>query len=242
MNVSDSRGEMRKISIAVTLLTLILPLGAQAQKMAASVGEPPDPGVTDEFLISLGTAVDSFLISRLESPEHERFRLGVISRLTVAGDLSKPHPQVAAALTRLIESSADCQGNIPSEKLYLLRNAMKALGQRGGKDAVTYLTEWALGDKYSDRFKCQVERASIATTYEGLQTAAIAGIGFNGTAFAQSTLLQIKGSPAARSSKSIAATIERSLRENDKIQRLGIETVRRDEIGNYRKRASKTQK
>jgi len=116
---------MKTVLLFLTLLTI------NATAKAATYGPLHDTGVSEEYLVRLGTAAEADLLHRLDEPKNGKYFEGIISRLALIGDLKKPNPGVTSRLRKFVDRQTECQNEVPEAKVFAVIAALKTIGQRG---------------------------------------------------------------------------------------------------------------
>lgn len=224
------------MKIGMTLcFILVLSLSARSQKIAERA-RIPDAGVSDEYLVTLGTAAAiSHLLTTLDDPKYEQYSEGILVRLKLYGDLSNPNIQVYEALRKFIELRSNCEGRVSERTNFTLGTALEVLGQRSGEKGVSYLIAWITSDENINRINCYDETADVATVRDRIRRSAVVGLGLSGKQSALAALLEIKATPPkVRYLGSFIGVVDRAISENKIIQKNGVESFYKLDIEQLR--------
>lgn len=187
--------------------------------------EKLDAGVSDQYIVSLGTGADSFFSQRLSDPSAQKYLSATISHLRWKQDGSpRVNSEVSSALEQFVSSGIYHEGKISNELLESLSQALEVIGERGGPEAIAYLTDWATTDKFVRSVRCFGKGSSIEKTADRLRRHAVIGLGLSGSQQAMSTLQDLaKNPPKSIYPGSMKGVLNRAMSENTAIRRDGEE-------------------
>lgn len=185
-------------------------------------GRVPDMGVSDAYVVALGTAGESFLTERLLRKTELKHALGVVYRLKGHGGI-EPNRRIARALREFIDQTRQIDGVVEASAVWAMVDSLKALGYRGDKGDFEFLMKWARGEVPLDHVRCHYEESDRQATHYHLQQAAVEGLGLTGDpqvlAFLEKLLAK---PPTTRHPGSFAAATKKAVRDCEEIQRVGI--------------------
>src|SRR5579883_1589999 len=99
--------------LLLALIATWLAASMAAAQVASS--QKPNPGVSDAYLASLGTAAPTFLVRRLEDPAEEEHYLGIVQTLKwQSRDVQRDDSRIFTGLTEFISRNIS-RGEIPTK-------------------------------------------------------------------------------------------------------------------------------
>lgn len=176
-------------------LLLSLLVGVCAMPANCKSVERVDPGFSDQFLISLGTKTESFLIQKLHAPGDERFLDGIVGQLCIYGLANGKNPKIATELRAFVESTIARDEVLATGRIYGAAGALVCLGHIGSDDDIDYLIAWALDGSKSRAIRFREERGTRDHLIELFVMRALAGLGNSGHPKARDALLKGRGDP-----------------------------------------------
>lgn len=221
LNVPHSSNEeniMKNIFSTVILSTIFFQCSAMAEIKALSA-RAPDGGVSDDYLVALGTNAVPFLIQRLEDLGNEKNYEGLIHRLNKQLVEEGEDERICEALKKFIETHSKRDQTIPFDTISAMRRALGGIGMCGGSDGVEYLIEWLKTDKYTKKVRCIYEGGALQTTIFLLREGATIGLGYSGHPKALKVLEELRADPLG---KELSLIIPSAVRNNKEVQKIGI--------------------
>jgi hypothetical protein len=209
-----------------TLAALIAPpLFCPSRANSETLRAVPDAGVSDEYLVRLGSAAESYLLAQLDDSRNEPYFDGIVFRLGIWGDLDRPNRAITARLKSFVESHRACKGVITDSRFFAIGTALTAIGQRGDESEVSYLARWAVGNDFTSKMQCNYSDGSMKQTLLYFRESALLGLGRNPSKAALGRLLAIKRSPPKTDFPgSYMGALNQALSDRERIQSDGIES------------------
>lgn len=151
-------------------------------------------GFSEDFLVSLGTGAESFLIRKLHNPEEGVYLTGIVQKLCKRGTTGGKNPRIAAELRAFVES-AIARDEVRTERIYGAAEALACLGHIGSNDDIDYLITWALDGSKTRAIRWRGERGARDRLIDLFLTNALTGLGVSGHPRARDALLKGRGDP-----------------------------------------------
>jgi hypothetical protein len=212
---------IRKPILAVSLVLVVCSLADSACGQIPTFSRA-DAGVSDEFLIKLGTAAESYLIQRLTDPRSERFHLGLVLRLETVGSIEKPSPKIFFALCEFVDRNIKREADI-GKTLEAVGRAFRTIGMRGGVAGADYLANWIQLPEKINAVRCHRGGGDVRQAREYILKHAILGLGFSGGAKADHILRKKLATANSEERKYLRTTIVEALKVNAEVQSNPIE-------------------
>lgn len=210
----------------LALLLLARPDEVQARR----IRRPPESGVPDAFVVSLGTAAQTHLLSKLGDPREEKHYMGLIRQLGNMERSNSMNQDLTEGLIRFITTQTIRKGEIPFGTIKTMMDALRIIGYSGGERGVQYLANWITSNKLADAVTCHIARADNSFTIFELRKAAIQGLGLSGRDDAARAL------GAARSAMSsdpkysaLAEEVDRALQDHAAVKQKGLKTILKEQ-------------
>jgi len=209
------------------LLSLILTtLGVQSGFCNGPTAEwavPPDAGISDTELQSMGPNAEGELLRRFADSNNEKHKEGLLHRMRLYGDLAHPSEPVRKQMNDYVETEiSSCQGPVDSKRLLLMASALEVLGQRGGPEGIKYLEKWISDDSFSARVNCYPSGKASDYSRDYLIWSAVIGLGLSGDKTALTFLKKTtQNPPKVKYPGSLMGVLNRAVAENVKMQKVG---------------------
>lgn len=182
----------------------------------------PDAGISDEYLVKVGTAAVSLLSARLEKPANEAYFEGIVSRLRTISVPDDQQAQLTQSLILFVNKNIRRKANV-GKTVFAVCSALETIGQRGGEAGVDYLADWFKTDKYAKEVKFYRGAAkSTDETKAQLYSCAARGLGFSGHPRALQALVDAqKAPPRTIWPENLAGVLKESIQLNQDTKRGG---------------------
>lgn len=175
-----------------------------------------DAGVSDHYLISLGTSAESHLIAALNDRRKEPYYLGIILRLETIGYIDEPNARIFAALKNFIEKQVRRDKDI-GKTTEAVSRAFSVIGMRGGESGVDFLIAWVRIPAKINDVRC-FRGGTVDQMRDQIFRAAILGLGFTGSPRGSTALSELLANFDLQQNLSIAAAIHEALALNRRVQ------------------------
>lgn len=163
----------------------------------------PPMGVSEDFVIQLGSGAVPFLIARLDSIAYRDDHPGIAHRLATIGF---PDHRIAGALDRHVRHVLLRKGKLGSDGEMGICEAFRAIGELGGAPGVMLLRRWLASNSWP------VERRIVPWVHDHHLSCAIHGLAMSPHPSAKSVLNSLLQSPPrADDPKGIRSTIIESI-------------------------------
>lgn len=226
-----------RILVAILFLTYAQPAFSQ---QIAEVAAPPDAGVTDAYLATLGPMAETDLLDRLDDPKKAKYAEGLIFRLRLHGDVKKPNKRIVDRLKKYVERQAKLDGAVSKNQIFAIGSALEAIGQRGGDEGTEYLHKWVMDDVFLAAIKIYYPGGSADWTRDLMRQSAVLGLGLSGSNKSYQMLLEIQKNPPVVSYKgNFMGVLDRAISENRKINKDGIEKMLDPDIKRLKARSKR---
>lgn len=204
----------------------------------------PYAGISDEELADLGPdAAQEKLLSMLEDPRYEKNLDGILLRLQLGGDLSKPNASLTKSLRQMLERHIPCKGDIGGASINLLSKSLEIIGQRGGEEGFIYLRGWLGPDGKATEFNCRSGKSDASVIRDRILRSIVTGLGLSGRSDAMALLRDLKKSPPpVRFPGSFLGVVNRAISDNRTIQQKGILGVFEEDIKEMKRIEQKAKK
>lgn len=222
----------KALPLLVAAFSIRSPAFAEEEKISAiGYSGVSVANFSDDFLIKLGTAAESFLIKRLEEEPDHRFLPGIIDRLNYFQGVGTPNPRIFSALRNFVETHSQKNEKCLASSIPL-SSALRVIPHKGGEEGIDYLAAWLTTDKFISRVKCGDgkrffgSKRALAISTSELRHAAAAGLGESGNPRALEILLNVQEKPPKMlDQQSFLSTVREAIETNKKIQTFGIASV-----------------
>lgn len=172
----------------------------------------PDAGMSDEFIVQLGTGAQQFLIDRLRSVSHERFHAGIAYRLSQLGGQTEQNSAIANVLfehaVRLIG-----EGRARRDIDY----ALVRVAMRGGGPAVLMLQRLATNNARAPKARL------LPHVPDSIVSSAIHALAFSPHPSALPVLRGLLRNPPKPDMPGLSWSIGDSISANEIIQKIGLD-------------------
>ncbi len=178
-------------------------------------------GVSENYLIALGTNSSRYLADRLKDPAEERHFRGLVQRLTRIGAKSPEDPVVADSLMKFVDTHEQ-RDIVPFQTVMAMYDSLSALGYIGGDSGIRYLSERLSPPNFTKAVRCRYGNRSSEYTASILRDATVRGIGFSddGRALAQLERMG-RNSPEIPYRGSFDGVLKKSISNNREIRKIG---------------------
>lgn len=178
-------------------------------------------GVTDEFLVSLGTAAENHLTTALNDRAKEDYALGLVLRLETIGYIDEPNPRIFRALKIFIERQAKRNGDI-GKTIEALYRAFDAIGRRGGDEGTDYLISWVVDSKKIEGVRAY-RWTTVEESREKIFKSAVRGLGLVGSDKAETALKALFDSDIPLKYEDWRSDVESALELNKRVKKDPLE-------------------
>ena len=211
------------LMIQTTGLALASPYHAQTHEQSAT---PPEAGISDQYLVALGTGAESFLIAGLENRKNEQFYDGIVARLEAIGGIGTYNPRIVDALMKFVNIHSQRHGDV-GKTVFAMCGALETIGMRGGGPGVDYLIDWLKTDRYVKRVRCYRGVSKNPEETQGtLRECAARGLGFSGSPKALTTLFEMKAHPPqVLFPKGLLGAIDDAIKFNKLVKEKGVNAI-----------------
>ncbi len=176
--------------------------------------------------VSLGTASDSFLLSRLDDEQYEKYSHGIVSYLRWKSNAEPREKKIIFdGLVKFVNKIIQRDAKISQGLENSVGDALvAAIGQRGGEAGVSYLADWVTTDKFVKRVQCRTAAENREKVADLLRRDAVIGLGFSGSKKALDILNGLaQNPPQTMYPGSFRGVLNRAISENTSIQKDGEE-------------------
>lgn len=223
---------MKVLLTAISCIGINMCAGPSVKaEIAGSIAPPPEAGVSDEYLVSLGTAAVPFLAGQLLDLKNEKYFRGLVHRLWQWGEKHED-PRAIQGLIDFVERFSKQKMEIPSESVYAMEDALRWLGWLSGyldnPNGLNYLISWFTKKRY-DKVRCSTKDHPQGSKHAKfrLNIGATAGLGSTGFPRALQVLRRLQ-KDLPESPKSWQETLTKpgvirdAIRRIEEMQKVGV--------------------